>query len=193
MRDLAVLDAPIRGWLGVNDAQRGPLRHFASKGLGVSSPLGFTYLPLPEGISWLIGAAVFVAGGTSGINLGIAEGFAAAGAARVAVMSRSPQKVDAAVTRLQALGDQATGEAADLRDPEATRAALRHAHAAFGDIDVLVSGAAGNFPAAALDMSPLAATSVVLPAGGGWSLGEASTAMAAIAAQSPTMSVDHSG
>ena len=34
------------------------------------------------------GAAVFVAGGTSGINLGIAEGFAAAGA-RVAVMSRS--------------------------------------------------------------------------------------------------------
>ena len=34
------------------------------------------------------GANVFVAGGTSGINLGIAEGFAAAGA-RVAVMSRS--------------------------------------------------------------------------------------------------------
>jgi long-chain acyl-CoA synthetase len=34
---------------------------------------------------------VFVAGGTSGINLGIAEGFAAAGA-RVAVMSRKPAK-----------------------------------------------------------------------------------------------------
>ena len=43
------------------------------------------------------GTTVFVAGGTSGINLGIAEGFAAAGA-RVAVMSRSPQKVDAAVS-----------------------------------------------------------------------------------------------
>jgi NAD(P)-dependent dehydrogenase (short-subunit alcohol dehydrogenase family) len=42
------------------------------------------------------GATVFVAGGTSGINLGIAEGFAAAGA-RVAVMSRSQDKVDAAV------------------------------------------------------------------------------------------------
>ena len=48
------------------------------------------------------GTTVFVAGGTSGINLGIAEGFAAAGA-RVAVMSRSKDKVDAAVTRLQAL------------------------------------------------------------------------------------------
>ena len=45
------------------------------------------------------GATVFVAGGTSGINLGIAEGFAAAGA-RVAVMSRSQDKVDAAVKAL---------------------------------------------------------------------------------------------
>jgi NAD(P)-dependent dehydrogenase (short-subunit alcohol dehydrogenase family) len=103
---------------------------------------------------------VFVAGGTSGINLGIAEGFAAAGA-RVAVMSRSKEKVDAAVTRLQALGAQATGEAADVRDPEAVSAVLQHAHAAFGDIDVLVSGAAGNFPAAALDMSANAFRSVV--------------------------------
>jgi NAD(P)-dependent dehydrogenase (short-subunit alcohol dehydrogenase family) len=106
------------------------------------------------------GTTVFVAGGTSGINLGIAEGFAAAGA-RVAVMSRSKEKVDAAVTRLQALGAQAIGAAADVRDPEATSAVLEHAHATFGDIDVLVSGAAGNFPAAALDMSPNAFRSVV--------------------------------
>jgi NAD(P)-dependent dehydrogenase (short-subunit alcohol dehydrogenase family) len=106
------------------------------------------------------GTTVFVAGGTSGINLGIAEGFAAAGA-RVAVMSRSKEKVDAAVTRLQALGAQAIGEAADVRDPEATSAVLQRTHAAFGDIDVLVSGAAGNFPAAALDMSPNAFRSVV--------------------------------
>jgi NAD(P)-dependent dehydrogenase (short-subunit alcohol dehydrogenase family) len=103
---------------------------------------------------------VFVAGGTSGINLGIAEAFATAGA-RVAVMSRSKEKVDAAVTRLQTLGAQATGGAADVRDPEATSAVLQLAHAAFGDIDVLVSGAAGNFPAAALDMSPNAFRSVV--------------------------------
>lgn len=103
---------------------------------------------------------VFVAGGTSGINLGIAEAFATAGA-RVAVMSRSKEKVDAAVTRLQALGAQATGGVADVRDPEATSAVLQLAHAAFGDIDVLVSGAAGNFPAAALDMSPNAFRSVV--------------------------------
>lgn len=58
------------------------------------------------------GVSVFVAGGTSGINLGIAEGFARAGA-RVGVMSRSQDKVDRAVKRLRALGSDATGGAAD--------------------------------------------------------------------------------
>jgi hypothetical protein len=32
-RDLAVPDAPFRGWPGTNGARRGPLRHFASSGL----------------------------------------------------------------------------------------------------------------------------------------------------------------
>jgi NAD(P)-dependent dehydrogenase (short-subunit alcohol dehydrogenase family) len=106
------------------------------------------------------GAHIFVAGGTSGINLGIAEGFAAAGA-RVAVMSRSPDKVDAAVRRLRALGAEAGGSAADVRDPDATATALQQASESFGEIDVLVSGAAGNFPASALQMSPNAFRSVV--------------------------------
>lgn len=106
------------------------------------------------------GTTVFVAGGTSGINLGIAEGFAAAGA-RVAVMSRSKEKVDSAVGRLQDSGAEAMGVAADVRDPEATGAALKAVHDAFADIDVLVSGAAGNFPATALGMSPNAFRSVV--------------------------------
>ena len=106
------------------------------------------------------GATVFVAGGTSGINLGIAEGFAAAGA-RVAVMSRSQDKVDAAVRRLRELGAESMGVAADVRDVQATGAALAAAHEAFGDIDVLVSGAAGNFPATALGMSPNAFRSVL--------------------------------
>ena len=39
----------------------------------------------------------------------------AAAGARVAVMSRSKEKVDATVTRLQALGAQASGKAADVR------------------------------------------------------------------------------
>lgn len=96
---------------------------------------------------------VFVAGGTSGINLGIAEGFARAGA-RLAVLSRSQEKVDAAVEHLSSFGQACLGAAADVRDYEAVEGAFRKVHTEMGPVDVLVSGAAGNFPAAALDMSP---------------------------------------
>jgi len=98
------------------------------------------------------GSTVFVAGGTSGINLGIARGFARAGAA-VAVMSRSAEKVDAAVAALRADGSDASGFTADVRDIDAVKGALKQSHERYGNIDVLVSGAAGNFPALAKDLS----------------------------------------
>ena len=103
---------------------------------------------------------VFVAGGTSGINLGIAEGFARSGA-RLSVLSRSQDKVDAAVNKLSALGQTAAGSSADVRDYAAVEQALASAHKDQGNIDVLVSGAAGNFPAAVLDMSSNAFRAVV--------------------------------
>ena len=95
---------------------------------------------------------VFVAGGTSGINLGIADAFAAAGA-RLAVMSRSPERVEAARQQLLKHGGEVLGFSADVRNAEATAAALKSAHDKFGDLDILISGAAGNFPAPALGMS----------------------------------------
>lgn len=99
------------------------------------------------------GKTVFVAGGTSGINLGVAEGFARAGAA-VSVLSRSREKVDAAVDHLSSFGGACFGAVADVRDYEAVESAFRDARAELGAVDVLVSGAAGNFPATALGMSP---------------------------------------
>lgn len=99
------------------------------------------------------GRHVFVAGGTSGINLGIAQAFARAGA-HVTVISRSPERVEQAAEGLRALGAQALGISADVRDPADVEAALRQAHERFGDIDVLISGAAGNFIAPARDLSP---------------------------------------
>ena len=106
------------------------------------------------------GRHVFVAGGSSGINFGIAQGFARAGAS-VSLISRSADKVSQAVAALQALGAQAFGQAADVRQPDAVQAAVAAAAARFGEIDVLVSGAAGNFLASALDMSPNAFKTVV--------------------------------
>jgi NAD(P)-dependent dehydrogenase (short-subunit alcohol dehydrogenase family) len=103
---------------------------------------------------------VFVFGGTSGINLGIARGFASAGA-EVAVASRSQEKVDAAVTELRDLGSDARGYALDVRDVEAVSDALALHATDSGDLDILVSGAAGNFPALANAMSANAFKSVV--------------------------------
>lgn len=98
------------------------------------------------------GKTVFVAGGTSGINLAVARGFAAAGA-RVSVMSRKQDKVDDAVAQLKALGAEAMGFAADVRDFDAVKAAFVEMEAAFGKLNVIISGAAGNFVAPAEKLS----------------------------------------
>ncbi len=106
------------------------------------------------------GRHVFVAGGSSGINFGIAEAFARAGA-KLSVLSRSPDRVKEAAERLQTLGTEALGLPADVRQPAALEAAFAAAVDRFGPIDVLISGAAGNFLARALDMSPNAFKTVV--------------------------------
>jgi NAD(P)-dependent dehydrogenase (short-subunit alcohol dehydrogenase family) len=99
------------------------------------------------------GKTVFVAGGTSGINLGVAIGFAEAGA-KLAVLSRSQDKVNEAVALLKTKGAaESIGFAADVREYNAVEEALKKANEALGMIDVLVSGAAGNFPAPAMGMS----------------------------------------
>jgi len=103
---------------------------------------------------------VVVIGGTSGINRGVAELFARHNA-RVAVASRSQQKVDDTVASLRALGAEAMGFCADVREPAALAAGLGAVHGAFGTFDVVVSGAAGNFPALLTQMSANAFRSVI--------------------------------
>src|SRR5207247_722227 len=100
----------------------------------------------------LAGKVAFIAGASSGINLGIAQHFAHAGA-HVAIQSRSPEKIAAAAKTMTDEGLEAIGLAADVRDYAATEAAFRQAHERFGRIDIVISGAAGNFVAPALGMS----------------------------------------
>ncbi len=87
---------------------------------------------------------VFVTGGGSGINLGVAKNFAALGA-KVAICGRTQSKLDAAAEQLRALGAQACPVAADVRDIAALDAALERSSKELGPVDVLVCGAAGNF------------------------------------------------
>ena len=103
---------------------------------------------------------VLVFGGTSGINLGIAQAFADAGA-QLGVASRSQDKVDAAVAALSRPDRAARGYALDVRDAAAVAQAVAAFAQEAGPIDVLVSGAAGNFPAPAEKLSPNGFKSVV--------------------------------
>jgi len=100
-----------------------------------------------------VGKHVFVFGGTTGINFGVARCFALAGA-WVSVASRSQENVDHAAATLAELGSEVFGVTADVRDFEAVGRAFTAAHERFGPIDVLISGAAGNFLAPINSLSP---------------------------------------
>lgn len=91
---------------------------------------------------------VFITGGGSGINLGTAKNFAALGA-NIAICGRTQEKLDNAAKELEALGAKVVAQAADVRDIDALKAAMATTQAELGPIDVLIAGAAGNFPCAA--------------------------------------------
>lgn len=91
----------------------------------------------------------FITGGSSGICLRIAERFAHAGA-RVSIAGRSQEKLDHAVALI---GQNANGYALDVRNFDAVAEALASAHNLSGPIEILICGAAGNFPAPVLGMS----------------------------------------
>ena len=95
---------------------------------------------------------VIVFGGTTGINLGVATAFARQGA-DVSVVSRNPDNVAAALVALKRYGKKVRGATADVRDFNAVGRAVDESVTDFGEIDVLVSGAAGNFLCAFNEMS----------------------------------------
>tara|TARA_R110001583_G_scaffold39723_1_gene127101 strand:+ start:2604 stop:3431 length:828 start_codon:yes stop_codon:yes gene_type:complete len=105
---------------------------------------------------------VVVVGGTSGINLQVAIQFAKAGA-NVTVASRSVDKVNAAVELLNQANPNAIhlGVSFDVRDNDALILGFNKIASTYGHIDVLISGAAGNFPASAAKLSPNGFKSVI--------------------------------
>jgi NAD(P)-dependent dehydrogenase (short-subunit alcohol dehydrogenase family) len=107
------------------------------------------------------GKVIYISGGTSGINLGIAKGFAAHGA-RVLVFGRMKDKAEAAARAIQEHGGRrAMAGAADVRDPQAISALFAQACTEIGSPDVVIAGAAGNFVAPAVNISANGFKSVV--------------------------------
>ncbi len=100
----------------------------------------------------LNGRVAVITGGGSGINLRIAERFAQHGA-KVSLIGRTQEKLDRAVQSISSTGGTAMGVAADVRDFAALTNALQRTKEAWGQFDVLVCGAAGNFPAPVAGMS----------------------------------------
>jgi NAD(P)-dependent dehydrogenase (short-subunit alcohol dehydrogenase family) len=100
----------------------------------------------------LDGKVAFVTGGGSGIGQTIAERFAQHGA-KVALVGRKQEKLDAAASAIRAAGGVVETVALDVREYPALEGALRETRDIFGEIDILVCAAAGNFPAPVTGMS----------------------------------------
>ena len=109
---------------------------------------------------FLQGRHAFITGGGSGINLGIAQRFAQHGCA-VTLLGRTLERTTGAAADIEASGGRALGVSADVRDYPALETAARQAVEAFGSIDVVLCGAAGNFPAPVDGISPNGFKSVV--------------------------------
>lgn len=89
-------------------------------------------------------SVVFVTGGGSGVNLGIAKAFAALGA-NVAICGRTASRLENAAQELRAFGVRVFTAVADVRDADNLAGVIARAGAELGDINTLVCGAAGNF------------------------------------------------
>jgi len=101
----------------------------------------------------LEGRSALVTGGGSGIGLGIAGCLGAAGA-RVAIASRSLEKLEASAERLRAAGIETLALEANVREPDSIRNAVLATAEGFGSVDILVNNAAGNFYAPSESLSP---------------------------------------
>jgi len=91
---------------------------------------------------------IVVTGGGSGIGLAIATECAALGA-RIAIGARKEPRLAEAADALRAAGADVFHQRLDIRDPELVESWLAAVAERFGQIDVLVNNAGGQFPSPA--------------------------------------------
>ena len=109
-------------------------------------------LPLGEALTDLKGKVAIVTGGATGLGFNVANRLAEAGA-KVVIASRNETRGNAAVEALAAKGYEVTFTACDVTSVEACYAAVDFAVATYGNIDILVTAAAGWDEQAYLDVT----------------------------------------
>ncbi len=100
----------------------------------------------------LQGKVAFVTGGGTGITGGIAQAFARHGA-RVAITSRKEENLAPQKQYIEENGGECFAIAADVRDFDAVQNAIAKTAEHYGQIDIVVNGAAGNFLCSADQLS----------------------------------------
>ncbi|MFB6345782.1 MAG: SDR family oxidoreductase [bacterium] len=113
------------------------------------------------GKNLLDGDHVLITGGSSGINFAIADRFARLGA-DLTLIARTQEDLDESADTLSSTyGAETLGLSADVRNMSRLETLMERSVDELGKIKCLVCGAAGNFPAAASEMSDNAFGSVV--------------------------------
>jgi NAD(P)-dependent dehydrogenase (short-subunit alcohol dehydrogenase family) len=97
-----------------------------------------------------VSGKVAVVTGGSGILCGAMARALAERGARIGVLGRSADKNEAAVAALRAAGGEALGLVADVLDEQALEGAAARVLDAWGRVDILINGAGGNIPGAAI-------------------------------------------
>lgn len=101
----------------------------------------------------LTGRVALITGGGSGIGLEIAGAFSRFGA-KVALVGRNQERLDAAVSSLAGDKLAAVGFAADVRDYDQLKRTVDRTAEHFGSLDILVNNAAGNFHCPTAELTP---------------------------------------
>lgn len=92
----------------------------------------------------LTGKVAIITGGNGGIGLGMAIGLAQAGAS-VAVVGRNAEKLDQAVSDIEAAGGKAVSIICDVSDTDACKALVPSVVEKLGRVDILVNNSGINF------------------------------------------------
>jgi peroxisomal 2,4-dienoyl-CoA reductase len=128
-------------------------RVLVSRRRSIARTHAVTTRPSPFRADLLAGKAALVTGGATGLGLEIAHVLGSHGA-RVAICSRKEPNLQAAVAALREAGIDAVYGVCDVRRNEEVTSVVEQVLATFGQLDIVVNNAAGNFPVPISDLSP---------------------------------------